>query len=170
MVEGGSSKDFRHVKAMMYDTPEVMHQLLDVLAKSVIDYLNAQIKAGAQAVQIFDTWGGSLSDVAYKEFSLKYMQQIVSGLIREHEGHKIPGDSCSPKAVVSGWKIWPRPVPMRWASTGLPTSATPAPVLATKSRCRAIWTHPCCTPHRRPFRAEVKRILDSYGQGSWPRV
>ena len=64
MVEGGSSKDFRHVKAMMYDTPEVMHQLLDVLAKSVIDYLNAQIEAGAQAVQIFDTWGGSLSDVA----------------------------------------------------------------------------------------------------------
>lgn len=90
MVEGGSSKDFRHIKAMMYDTPEVMHQLLDVLAKSVIDYLNAQIRAGAQAVQIFDTWGGSLSDVAYREFSLAYMQQIVDGLIREFDGQKIP--------------------------------------------------------------------------------
>lgn len=90
MVEGGSSKDFRHVKAMMYDTPEVMHQLLDVLAKSVIDYLNAQIEAGAQAVQIFDTWGGSLSDVAYREFSLAYMQQIVDGLNRQHDGQQIP--------------------------------------------------------------------------------
>lgn len=90
MVEGGSSKDFRHVKAMMYDTPEVMHQLLDVLAKSVIDYLNAQIEAGAQAVQIFDTWGGSLSDVAYREFSLAYMQQIVDGLKRQHDGQQIP--------------------------------------------------------------------------------
>jgi len=90
MVEGGSSKDFRHIKAMMYTQPEVMHQLLDKLAHSVIDYLNAQILAGAQAVQIFDTWGGSLSDVAYKEFSLAYMKKIVSGLIREHEGRSVP--------------------------------------------------------------------------------
>lgn len=90
MVEGGSSKDFRHAKAMMYDTPEVMHELLDKLAHSVTDYLNAQIKAGAQAVQIFDTWGGVLSHHAYPEFSLKYMKQIVDGLIRENEGRKVP--------------------------------------------------------------------------------
>jgi uroporphyrinogen decarboxylase len=90
MVEGGSSKDFRHVKAMMYNQPEVMHELLNKLALSVIDYLNAQIKAGAQAVQIFDTWGGVLSHAAYQEFSLKYMQKIVDGLIREHEGRKVP--------------------------------------------------------------------------------
>lgn len=90
MVEGGSSKDFRHVKGMMYNQPEVMHQMLEKLALSVIDYLNAQIKAGAQAVQIFDTWGGVLSHNAYQEFSLKYMQKIVDGLIREHEGRKIP--------------------------------------------------------------------------------
>jgi uroporphyrinogen decarboxylase len=90
MVEGGSSKDFRHVKAMMYSQPQVMHQLLDKIALSVIDYLNEQIKAGAQAVQIFDTWGGSLSDVAYKEFSLAYMQKIVAGLIREYDGRKVP--------------------------------------------------------------------------------
>jgi uroporphyrinogen decarboxylase len=90
MVEGGSSKDFRHVKAMMYNTPEVMHQLLDVLADSVTEYLNAQIAAGAQAVQIFDTWGGSLSDVCYREFSLKYMNKIVAGLTRENEGRKVP--------------------------------------------------------------------------------
>ena len=90
MVEGGSSKDFRHVKAMMYAQPSAMHQLLDKLALSVIDYLNAQIKAGAQAVQIFDTWGGNLSDSAYIEFSLDYMRKIVAGLIRENEGRKVP--------------------------------------------------------------------------------
>ncbi len=90
MVEGGSSKDFRHVKGMMYAQPEVMHQLLDVLADSVIDYLNAQIDAGAQAVQIFDTWGGVLSHNAYQTFSLKYMQKIVNGLNRERNGVKIP--------------------------------------------------------------------------------
>jgi len=90
MVEGGSSKDFRHIKKMMYATPEVMHELLDKLAVSVIDYLNQQILAGAQAVQIFDTWGGVLSGEMYAEFSLKYMQKIVSGLIREADGRPVP--------------------------------------------------------------------------------
>jgi len=90
MVEGGSSKDFRHIKQMMYATPEVMHQLLDKLAQSVADYLNEQIRSGAQAVQIFDTWGGALSGPMYQEFSLKYMQQIANGLIRENEGRKVP--------------------------------------------------------------------------------
>lgn len=90
MVEGGSSKDFRHIKAMMYQTPEVLHALLDKLAKSVVEYLNAQIKAGAQAVQIFDTWGGVLSGPMYQQFSLLYMRQILDGLIRENEGRKVP--------------------------------------------------------------------------------
>jgi len=90
MVEGGSSKDFRHIKQMMYATPEVMHQLLDKLAQSVTDYLNEQIRSGAQAVQIFDTWGGVLSPQMYMEFSLRYMRQIVEGLIREHDGRKVP--------------------------------------------------------------------------------
>lgn len=90
MVEGGSSKDFARCKTMAYDQPELMHQLLDTLAKSVIVYLNAQIEAGAQAVQIFDTWGGALSHKAYREFSLQYMSKIVDGLIREHEGRPVP--------------------------------------------------------------------------------
>lgn len=90
MVEGGSSKDFRQAKAMAYNQPEMMHTLLDKLADSVIDYLNAQIRAGAQAVQIFDTWGGALSNAAYQEFSLKPMQKIVSGLLREYDGRKVP--------------------------------------------------------------------------------
>ncbi len=90
MIEGGSSRDFRRAKQMLYNQPELMHRLLDTLAQSVITYLNAQILAGAQAVQIFDTWGGALSHEAYQEFSLRYMQQIVSGLIREHEGRQVP--------------------------------------------------------------------------------
>lgn len=90
MVEGGSSKDFRRIKAMMYDQPQQLHQLLDVLADSVIAYLNAQIKAGAQAVQVFDTWGGVLSPQCYQDFSLKYMKKIVAGLIRENEGRRVP--------------------------------------------------------------------------------
>jgi uroporphyrinogen decarboxylase len=90
MVEGGSSKDFRKSKAMLYDEPQTMHLLLDKLAQSVTSYLNGQILAGAQAVQIFDTWGGNLSAAAYQEFSLAYMNKIVSGLIREHDGRKVP--------------------------------------------------------------------------------
>ncbi len=90
MVEGGSSKDFRAAKTMAYDQPELMHSLLDLLADCVIDYLNEQILAGAQAVQIFDTWGGALSAHGYQEFSLKYMDKIVKGLIRENEGRKVP--------------------------------------------------------------------------------
>ena len=90
MVEGGSSKDFRRVKALAFNEPAVMHQLLGKLADSVTAYLNGQIRAGAQAVQIFDTWGGALSHAAYREFSLRYMQQIVKGLLREHESRRVP--------------------------------------------------------------------------------
>ncbi len=90
MVEGGSSKDFRHIKAMMYSQPQVLHGLLQRLADCVTDYLNAQIQAGAQAVQIFDTWGGVLGHREYQEFSLNYMQRIVAGLIREHDGRAVP--------------------------------------------------------------------------------
>lgn len=90
MVEGGSSKDFAKVKGMMFDAPEQMHALLNVLAKSVTAYLNAQIAAGAQSIMLFDTWGGALSSENYQQFSLSYMQQIVEGLNRESEGRKVP--------------------------------------------------------------------------------
>ena len=90
MVEGGSSKDFGKVKGMLYDAPDAMHLLLEKLADSVTSYLNAQIAAGAQAVMIFDTWGGSLSPQAYQEFSLAYMNRIVEGLQRESEGRRVP--------------------------------------------------------------------------------
>ena len=165
MVEGGSSKDFRHVKAMMYNTPEVMHQLLDTLAKSVIDYLNAQIRAGAQAVQIFDTWGGSLSDVAYQEFSLRYMKQIVDGLTREYDGQRIPVilftkgggqwlESMADTGADALGLDWTTDIGSARARVGdrvaLQGNMDPSVLYASPEK----------------IRAEVKRILDSYGQGS----
>lgn len=90
MVEGGSSKDFARVKGLLYDRPEQLHRLLDVTARAVTAYLNAQAAAGAQALMVFDTWGGILSSPAYREFSLAYMAQIVVGLTREFGGQRIP--------------------------------------------------------------------------------
>jgi uroporphyrinogen decarboxylase len=90
MVEGGGSDDFRTVKTMLYDRPDLLHRILDVNATAVTDYLNAQIEAGAQAVQIFDTWGGMLSHAAYREFSLAYMQRVIEGLIKTHDGERVP--------------------------------------------------------------------------------
>ena len=90
MIEGQSSRDFPNIKMMLYKQPESLHQLLDKLALSVINYLNAQISSGAQAVQIFDTWGGVLSHDAYAEFSLAYMKKIVNGLVRHSEGRDVP--------------------------------------------------------------------------------
>jgi uroporphyrinogen decarboxylase len=90
MVEGGSTKNFALSKGMMFDQPEVMHALLGKLADSVTSYLNAQIAAGAQAVMIFDTWGGTLTPFHYKAFSLAYMQRIVEGLTREADGRQVP--------------------------------------------------------------------------------
>ncbi|TVO76759.1 uroporphyrinogen decarboxylase [Sedimenticola selenatireducens] len=90
MVEGSSTKNFAKVKEMMFDRPDLMHTLLGKVAESVISYLNAQIAAGAQAVMVFDTWGGVLSPRDYQLFSLAYMDKIVKGLVRESDGRKVP--------------------------------------------------------------------------------
>ena len=90
MVEGGSSKTFSKVKGLMYENPKHMHQLLDVLADTIIDYLNSQIEAGADSVMIFDTWGGLLNKASYENFSLMYMSKIVAGINRNYEGKTIP--------------------------------------------------------------------------------
>ena len=90
MVEGSSTKTYSKVKGMLYNEPQLLHRMLGTVARSVTGYLNAQIAAGAQAVMIFDTWGGVLTPPDYVEFSLNYMQQIVSGLTREAEGRKVP--------------------------------------------------------------------------------
>src|SRR5579871_216676 len=88
MVEGGGSKTFGIIKRMMYESPRDLHRLLEVLAKATILYLNAQIAAGAQAVMVFDTWGGVLTPAQYEEFSLRYMAQVVDALARKSEGRR----------------------------------------------------------------------------------
>ncbi|KMY85110.1 Uroporphyrinogen III decarboxylase [Candidatus Paraburkholderia calva] len=90
MVEGGGSDDHRTVKSMAYSRPDLMHRILDINAQAVTAYLNAQIEAGAQAVMIFDTWGGTLADGAYQRFSLDYIAKVVAGLKREHDGARVP--------------------------------------------------------------------------------
>lgn len=90
MIEGGASREFAWCKGMMFAEPALLHQLLDIVARSVLLYLNAQVAAGAQALMIFDTWGGILSPRAYREFSLHYMAQIVAGLQRKQEGYTVP--------------------------------------------------------------------------------
>jgi uroporphyrinogen decarboxylase len=90
MVEGGGSKAFARIKGMLYGDPQLLHRMLDIVTRATTDYLNAQIEAGAQAVMVFDTWGGALSPAAYREFSLQYMARIVDGLVREREGRRVP--------------------------------------------------------------------------------
>ena len=90
MVEGGGSKNFQHVKGMLYGAPSELHRLLDVITRATIAYLNAQVAAGAQALMVFDTWGGALEPAAYREFSLAYMRRIVDGVTRESEGRRVP--------------------------------------------------------------------------------
>ena len=90
MVEGKGGTDFLNTKKMAYARPDLLHHILETNAQTVIQYLNAQIAAGAQAVMIFDSWGGALSHNAYVEFSLNYMQKIVAGLTKNAEGKKVP--------------------------------------------------------------------------------
>ena len=90
MVEGASSTDYRHVKRLAYARPDLMHHILTVTTEAIVAYLNAQIEAGAQAVMVFDSWGGVLSEAAYQEFSLPYLERVVKGLTRENEGRRVP--------------------------------------------------------------------------------
>ena len=90
MVEGAGSDDYRLVKTMMYSRPDLMHRMLEVNAAAVAQYLNAQVEAGAQAVMIFDSWGGVLADGAFQDFSLAYTKRVLQQLKREHDGQRIP--------------------------------------------------------------------------------
>jgi uroporphyrinogen decarboxylase len=165
MVEGGSSRDFRKSKAMLYDNPQAMHALLDKLAQSIIAYLNGQICAGAQAVQIFDSWGGALSAAAYQEFSLRYMKQIVDGLIREHDGRRVPVI-----LFTKGGGLWLESM----ADTGAEALGLDWTCDIGSARARVgskVALQGNMDPavlYAKPeaIRAEVARILASFGQGS----
>lgn len=164
MIEGGSSKTFSRAKKLIYQDPALAHLLLGKLADTVTDYLNAQIESGAQAVQIFDTWGGALSDQAYKDFSLRYMAQIVSGLKRESEGRRVPvilfskGCNTQLEALVDtgcdalgvDWTISLREARNRVGErVALQGNLDPAVLLAD----------------RKVIRQEVSNTLNSFGQG-----
>lgn len=165
MVEGGSTKTFADVKKMAFEEPEVMHMLLDKLAKSVILYLNAQIANGAQSVMIFDTWGGVLSPRDYREFSLHYMAQIVDGLTREADGRKVPvtlftknGGQWLEAMAATGCDAlgvdWTTDIGEARRRVGdkvaLQGNMDPSVLYASPER----------------IRQEVQIILDSYGEGS----
>ena len=164
MVEGQSSKDFAKIKCMMFSDPALLHQLLSVLAESVISYLNAQIAAGAQAVMVFDTWGGALSPENYRNFSLEYMQRIVAGLTRENEGRKVPV-----VLFTKGGGQWLEHI----AATGCDAIGVDWTTDLSDARARvgdqvALQGNmdPCalyCEPAR--IREEVAKVLASYGDG-----
>ena len=146
MVEGGPSADFQHVKTMLYRRPDLLHRILDVNARAVTAYLNAQIEAGAQAVMIFDTWGGALGHAEYREFSLAYMQQVLDGLTRERDGMRVPnilftkgGGAWLEAIAASGCDAvgidWTVDLGQRRASAS-----------ARTWRCRAISSRRCCLP------------------------
>ena len=90
MVEGGSSREFARLKTLLYDQPALLETLLAVLADSVAAYLTMQVRAGAQVLMIFDTWGGVLTPADYRRFSLDFMARIIEQLPREHEGRRVP--------------------------------------------------------------------------------
>ncbi len=149
MVEGGSSKAFTVIKKMMYADPQALHALLDKLAKSVTLYLNAQIKAGAQSVMIFDTWGGVLTGRDYQQFSLYYMHKIVDGLLRENDGRRVPVT-----LFTKGGGQWLEAM----AETGCDALGLDWTTDIADARYRAIWTRPCSMRHRRALKRKWRRF------------
>ncbi len=165
MVEGGSSKEYAKVKGMLFDRPDLMHKLLDTTAQAVTAYLNAQIDAGAQAVQIFDTWGGMLTPRDYKEFSLRYMQQIVDGLKRESEGRKVPvilftkgGGQWVEAMAETGADA----LGLDWTTDLSDARRRVGDKVALQGNMDPTVLY--ASPER--IRAEVQTVLDSYGKGS----
>jgi len=164
MVEGAGSSDYRTVKSMMYSRPDLMHRILAVNAEAVALYLNAQIEAGAQAVMIFDSWGGVLADGLFQQFSLDYTRRVLGRLVREREGRRVP-------AIVftKGGGIWLEEI----ASSGCDAVGLDWTVNLGAAR-RAVGDRVALQGNLDPMtlfggpeaiRAEVIRTLDSYGAG-----
>ncbi len=164
MVEGGTTKNFAQVKGMMFDRPDLMHALLGKLADSVTSYLNAQIAAGAQAVMIFDTWGGVLSPRDYEEFSLSYMERIIAGLTRENEGRKVPVIMFTK----SGGQWLGRMAQSGCDALGVDWTTDLADArVQVKDRVALQGNMDPCILYSSPerIREEVGRVLNSYGHG-----
>jgi uroporphyrinogen decarboxylase len=165
MVEGGSSRDFYKIKSMLFADGATAHQLLAKLADSVATYLNAQIEAGAQAVMIFDSWGGALTTRHYSEFSLAYMRRIVDQLTREKDGKKIPAI-----LFTKGGGLWLAEM----AETGCDALGLDWSVDITKAReqvgdrvaLQGNMDPAIMATNPETIQAEVANILADYGQGS----
>ena len=169
MVEGGSSDDYRKVKTMMYDRPDLMHRILSVTTDAVVAYLNAQIDSGAQAVMIFDSWGGALSAAAYQEFSLAYMKKIVAGLKKEKDGEKIPSI-----VFTKGGGLWIESI----ADTGCTGVGLDWTIDIGEAR-RRVGDRVALQGNLDPnvlfaspetVAVEAKKVLDSYGPGNTGHV
>jgi len=164
MVEGGGTKNFALVKGMMFDRPDLMYALLEKAAEAVTAYLNAQVAAGAQALMIFDTWGGVLTPRDYREFSLGYMKRIVDGLVRQADGRRIPVI-----LFTKGGALWLEDM----ADSGADALGVDWTIDLADARRRVADRvalqgnmDPCilyASPGR--IRAEVARVLESYGKG-----
>jgi uroporphyrinogen decarboxylase len=164
MVEGGSSKDFGLIKRMMYESPGILHRLLAKLSEATILYLNAQIAAGAQAVMLFDTWGGVLTPLQYREFSLDYMARILAALTREAEGRRVPSI-----VFTKGGGAWLAGI----AAIGCDAVGVDW-TTDLKAARRAVEDRVALQGNLDPsalygsadtVRAETRRVLESYGEG-----
>lgn len=164
MVEGGGSDDYRLVKTMLYDRPDLMHRVLEVNAAAVAQYLNAQIEAGAQAVMIFDSWGGVLADGAFQTFSLAYTRRVLGLLKREHDGQRVPHI-----VFTKGGGLWLEDIAMAGADVvGLDWTVNLGTARARVGNRVALqgnidpsvlFANPDC------IRAEVARTLNSFAEG-----
>ena len=165
MVEGGGSKSFGIIKRMMYEAPRELHRLLDILAKSTILYLNAQIEAGAQAVMVFDTWGGVLTPAQYQEFSLHYMAQVVAALTRESQGRRVPNI-----VFTKGGGAWlDRIAAIGCDAAGVDWTTdlkTARQAVGGKIALQGNLDPSALFAPPEVLRAETLRVLDSYGPGS----
>ncbi len=165
MVEGGGSKDFGRIKAMAYSAPEQLHKLLDVVTDAVIAYLSAQRAAGAQALQVFDTWGGVLSPALYREFSLRYLQRIAKELKRGEGAERTPlilfgkGNGAYLDQLASSGA---EGIGIDW------TVSLEDAVWRTKGKVALQGNLDPCTLYANPeaIRAQVREALDSFSHGN----
>jgi len=162
MVEGGGSDDYRLVKSMLYARPDLLHRILEVNADAVAAYLNAQIEAGAQAVMVFDSWGGVLADAAFRRFSLAYTERVLQQVMREHGGFRIPRI-----VFTKGGGLWLEPI----AASGCDVVGLDWTVDLGAARARIgdrvalqgnLDPNVLFAPPER-IRAEVRATLDSFG-------
>jgi uroporphyrinogen decarboxylase len=164
MIEGGGSRDFPRAKGLLYGDPQALHRLLSKLARASTDYLNAQVAAGAQAVMIFDTWGGALSGRAFGEFSLAYMRQVIDGLVRERDGRRVPAI-----LFTKGGGAWLESM----AATGadalgidwMTELGAARRMVADRVALQGNLDPGVLFAPPAAIRAEVARVLESYGRG-----